>query len=90
MTIFREPAKPRNRPYKDSEPKWQHDLYQDYENESNNQYSNYRDQPPRRGRGRGRGRFKLVALSKISFSFYLLILVAVVVAVAVVIEINCI
>jgi hypothetical protein len=58
MIFFsREPTRNRNRPYKDSDAKWQHDLYHDYEPTSH--YSNYRGQGPRRGRGR----FKFVVFS---------------------------
>jgi len=82
--FLREPPKNRNRPYKDSDAKWQHDLYCDYDDESNSHYSNYRGQAPRRGRGRGR--FELVLIYKLNSFFYSLFSVAVVVVV--VIEIN--
>ncbi|CAF4626472.1 unnamed protein product [Rotaria sp. Silwood1] len=51
-----EPARNRNRLYRDSDAKWQHDLYYDNEDESNTRQSNYRGQ--RRGhfrRGGGGG-----------------------------------
>lgn len=57
FSFCRDPAKNRNRPFKDSDAKWQHDLYMDYEDEpTSSQFQNYRGQEPRRGRGRpGRG-----------------------------------
>ncbi len=54
---FREPPKRRNRQFTDSDGKWQHDLFRDYEEEQQSSYqSNYRGQGPRRG-GRGRPGF---------------------------------
>ncbi|CAF4297060.1 unnamed protein product, partial [Rotaria sp. Silwood2] len=53
-----EPIRNRNRPYRDSEAKWQHDLYYNYEDESNARQSNYRGQRHgrfRRGGGGGGG-----------------------------------
>ncbi|CAF3600208.1 unnamed protein product [Rotaria sordida] len=48
-----ETTRNRNRPYRDSDAKWQHDLYYDYEDESHSHQSNYRGQ--RRGGRFSRG-----------------------------------
>ena len=85
ISFFREPPKNRNRFYKDTDSKWQHDLFHDYDDEPNSRQTNYRGQMPRRG---GRGRFKLVSFSTPISSFYFLFSVVAAVVVVAVIEIN--
>jgi hypothetical protein len=50
--FLREPPRNRNRPYKDMDDKWQHDLYQGDDDGSKSHRQNYEGQAPRRGRGR--------------------------------------